>query len=146
MLALFLGIEKRKAELRLHQVLGPEAGKMRSVLRRYSLPLLSRMESVVTTGAVLSYALWSAGPQLNGASTPWMFITLPFVVYGVFRYQLISDPEEILRKSDLDVERGGGSERPEEILLTDKPILLTLMGWVICIFMILWLKHQHIID
>ena len=73
MLALFLGIEKRKAELRLTQVKG---GKPRAVLKRYSLPLLSRMENVVTTGTVVTYALWSAGPYLHGASTSWMLLTL----------------------------------------------------------------------
>lgn len=82
MLALFLGIEKRKAELRLVKIYSPE--KMRSVLKRYSLSLLERMENIVTTGTIISYALWSAGPQLNGASTPWMLITLPFVIYGVY--------------------------------------------------------------
>lgn len=142
-LALFLGIEKRKAELRLHMAMG--GGKMRSVLKRYSLPLLSRMESVVTTGAVISYALWSSGPQLNGASTPWMLLTLPFVVYGIFRYQLIGDPDEIARRTDIGEEKGGRSERPEEILLTDKPILFTVLLWVIVVFTILLLKSQGII-
>ena len=144
MLALFLGIEKRKAELRLFQLMGHQ-GKVRSVLKRYSLPLLHRMESVVTTGAILSYALWSAGPQLNGASTPWMLITLPLVIYGIFRYQLLSDPDEIARQSSAELERGGRSERPEEILLTDKPILFTVVIWLVTVFVILGLKHQGII-
>ena len=146
MLALFLGIEKRKAELRLFTMLASEGGKMRSVLKRYSLPLLNRMESVVTTGAVIAYALWSAGPTLNGASTPWMFVTLPFVLYGIFRYQLISDPEEIARRSSNVGEAGGRSERPEEVLLTDKPILLTVILWIVTIFLILWLKLQGFIQ
>ena len=59
MLALFLGIEKRKAELKL---LHHKGSKTRSVLRFYSLDLLDRMESVVTNGAVITYAIWSAGP------------------------------------------------------------------------------------
>lgn len=146
MLALFLGIEKRKAELRLCEILGDRGGKMRSVLRRYSLPLLNRMESVVTTGAVLAYSLWSAGPQLQGASTPWMLLTLPFVIYGIFRYQLLSDPQEIARRSHGEIEKGGRSERPEEILLTDRPILLTVIGWAVSVFVILWLKQQNIIN
>ena len=146
MLALFLGIEKRKAELRLFSIMASEKRKMRSVLKRYSLPLLNRMESVVTTGAVIAYALWSAGPTLNGASTPWMFVTLPFVLYGIFRYQLISDPAEISRRSNHVPDAGGSSERPEEVLLSDKPILLTVIFWIITIFLILWLKSQGIIQ
>lgn len=142
MLALFLAIEKRKAELRLAEITG---AKTRVVLKRYSLPLLSRMENLVTTATALTYALWSSGPQVSGASTPWMLVTLPFVLYGIFRYQLLSDPQEVVRRSKGGVEQGGTSERPEEILLTDLPILITVVGWVLTIFVILWLKHKKLI-
>lgn len=81
MLALFLGIEKRKAELRLSEIKG---SKSRAVLYRYSLPLLNRMESVVTNGAVLTYALWSSGPIVRGASTSWMMLTLPLFCTASF--------------------------------------------------------------
>lgn len=143
MLALFLGVEKRKAELRLASLNG---GKTRAVLKRYSLPLLHRMENVVTTGTVVTYALWSSGPVVHGATTPWMLLTLPFVLYGVFRYQLLGDPEEISRRSDnLGLEKGGKSERPEEVLLTDLPILLTVVGWIITCFGILLFQNLGII-
>ena len=132
MLALFLAIEKRKAELRL----GQHGGKTRAVLQQYSATLLARMESTVTTGAVMSYAIWSSGPQVNGASTPWMMLTLPFVLYGIFRYQLLSDP---LTPDHTAPQR---TERPEEVLLTDRPLLITVGGWVLTVFAILWLKHQ----
>ena len=143
MLALFLGIEKRKAELRLTQLKG---SKPRSVLKRYSLPMLTRMENVVTSGTVVTYALWSSGPDMRGASTSWMLLTLPFLLYGIFRYQLLSDPQEISLNSDSNIEQGGSSERPEEVLLKDVPILLTIIGWVFTCFTILWLKHQSLID
>jgi decaprenyl-phosphate phosphoribosyltransferase len=133
MLALFLGIEKRKAELRLSEIKGR---KSRKVLHRYSLPLLNRMESVVTNGTIISYALWSSGPALRGASTPWMMLTTPFVLYGIFRYQLLGDPQEIERKNP-ELEQGGKTERPEEILIRDKPLLLTVLGWIITVFTIL---------
>jgi 4-hydroxybenzoate polyprenyltransferase len=142
MLALFLGVEKRKAELRLVSLNG---GKTRAVLKRYSLPLLHRMENVVTTGTVVTYALWCSGPVVRGASTSWMLLTLPFVLYGVFRYQLLSDPEEIARKTDIGVELGGKSERPEEVLLTDLPILVTVLGWILTCFGILVLQNQGLI-
>jgi decaprenyl-phosphate phosphoribosyltransferase len=118
MLALFLGVEKRKAELRFVTAQG---GKTRPVLRRYSLDLLTRMESVITTGTIITYALWSAGPQLNGASTPWMLVTLPFVLYGVFRYQLLSDPGEVARRNKDEESAEIHTERPEEILLEGRP-------------------------
>jgi len=142
MLALFLGIEKRKAEIRLAELKG---GTTRAVLSRYSQALLGRMENTVTTGAVLTYAIWSSGPNVNGATTSWMMLTSPFVLYGIFRYQLLSDPQEIARRTDLDSEKGGRTERPEEILLTDRPILLTVVGWVLTTVVILTLKRQGII-
>ena len=100
----------------------------------------------MTTGAVMSYAIWSSGPQVKGATTPWMMLTLPFVLYGVFRYQLLSDPSERIDESDAFLKQGGNTERPEEILLTDWPILLTVVGWVLTVFVILWLKHQGMIQ
>jgi len=142
MLALFLGIEKRKAELRLLKIKG---GKTRAVLRRYSLNLLLRMESVVTNGAIITYAIWSAGPIVKGASTPWMMLTLPFVLYGMFRYQLLSDPREISSIDKNEAETGGETERPEEVLLKDFPIRLTVLSWVMTTFVILYLNRQGII-
>jgi 4-hydroxybenzoate polyprenyltransferase len=142
MLALFLAVEKRKAELRL---LIRDGGKTRAVLKHYSLPFLMRLESTVTAGAVMSYAIWSSGPQVKGASTPWMMLTLPFVLYGLFRYQLLSDPKQSARRTDTGQKPKERTERPEEILLTDLPMLLTVVGWVLTIFVILWLKHQGII-
>lgn len=142
MLALFLGIEKRKAELRLLKIKG---GKTRAVLRRYSLNLLLRMESVVTNGAIITYAIWSAGPIVNGASTPWMMLTLPFVLYGMFRYQLLSDPREISSIDKNEAETGGETERPEEVLLKDFPIRLTVLSWVMTTFIIMYLNRQGII-
>ena len=126
LLALFLAIEKRKAELRVAQDRGVIT---RKVLERYSLPLLLRLESLVATSAFLSYALWAAGPALNGAPTSWMLLTVPFVLVGIFRYQLLSDPEEAERRRALDPERS--SEKPEEILLGDLGIKLTLAGWLV---------------
>jgi decaprenyl-phosphate phosphoribosyltransferase len=132
MLALFLGIEKRKAELRLSEIKGR---KSRAVLHRYSLPLLNRMESIVTNGTIVFYTLWSAGPAFKGAATSWMMLTVPFVLYGIFRYQLLSDPQEIAR-SNPQLEQGGKTERPEEMLLSDKLLSLTAIGWIITVFTI----------
>ena len=125
LLALFLAIEKRKAELRSAQARGIA---MRKVLERYSLPLLLRLESTVATSAFMSYSLWAAGPALKGAPTSWMLLTVPFVLFGIFRYQLLSDPEEVARRN-LKAPHVN-SEKPEEILLRDQGILLTLLGWL----------------
>jgi decaprenyl-phosphate phosphoribosyltransferase len=126
LLALFLAIEKRKAELRVAQDRGVIT---RKVLERYSLPLLLRLESTVATSAFMSYSLWAAGPALQGAPTSWMLLTVPFVLVGIFRYQLLSDPEEADRRQLWAPERN--SEKPEEILLGDRGIQLMLFGWLV---------------
>lgn len=125
LLALFLAVEKRKAELRSSLDRGVVT---RQVLKRYSLPLLQRLESLVASSAFMSYALWSAGPTLRGASTSWMLLTVPFVIAGIFRYQLISDPEETERRSARYPNRN--CEKPDEILLGDRGIQLTVLSWL----------------
>lgn len=125
LLALFLAIEKRKSELRLAQDRGVIT---RKVLERYSLPLLLRLESTVATSAFISYALWAAGPAVQGASTSWMLLTVPFVLVGIFRYQLLSDPQEASRRMSFAINQS--CEKPEEILLGDRGIKLALVGWL----------------
>ena len=127
LLALFLAIEKRKAELRVAQDRGVIT---RQVLERYSLPLLLRLESTVATSAFMSYSLWAAGPALRGAPTSWMLLTVPFVLVGIFRYQLLSDPDEADRRRACWAPEQS-SEKPEEILLGDRGIQFTLAGWLV---------------
>ena len=136
LLALFLAVEKRKAELRRVSGSGVVT---RKVLLRYSLPLLLRLESLVSTSAFISYSLWAAGPTLKGASTSWMLLTIPFVLVGIFRYQLLSDPEEASRRQAESPERS--SEKPEEMLLGDRGIQLTLLGWLITVLLIALLSR-----
>jgi decaprenyl-phosphate phosphoribosyltransferase len=124
MLALFLAIEKRKAELRSSKA------RSRSVLKLYSIDLLTRMENLVTVSTIMTYTLWSSGQQVRGASTAWMLLTVPFVLYGVFRYQFLSDAH-------------AETERPEEILLRDRPLQVTLISWLITTALILFLKQQN---
>lgn len=131
LLALFLAIEKRKAELRISEGRGAVT---RHVLRRYSLPLLLRLESLVATSAFMSYALWAAGPSLKGAPTSWMLLTVPFVLAGIFRYQLLSDPDESARRKILSPDHT--TEKPEEILLGDRGIQVTLLAWLVTAFAI----------
>ena len=130
-MALFLAIEKRKAELRNTINTGVVT---RKVLLRYSLPLLQRLESLVACSAFMSYTLWSSGPSLNGASTSWMLLSIPFVLVGIFRYQLLSDPEEFQRRKKIFPDKN--TENPEEILLTDKGIQLSIIGWLVTVLLV----------
>lgn len=123
LLAVFLGLEKRKGEI-THAAAALPAGATRSVLQDYSRRLLERMEQVVVSGGVVTYALWSAGPQLKGAPTPAMMLTLPAVLYGVFRYQWLSEHEH-------------DTERPEELVLKDKPLRWTALTWVVTAALVL---------
>lgn len=143
MLALFLGIEKRKAERRILE--SGMTKKTRRVLKYYSLNLLNRMESTVTTGTIMSYALWSSGPVVNGAPTPWMLLTLPFVLYGIFRYQLLSDPKDMSLGDEYAV-YGERTERPDEVLLSDRPILVTAVCWVLVSLIILSMDKYGLIE
>jgi decaprenyl-phosphate phosphoribosyltransferase len=136
LLALFLAVEKRKSEL--HNTLG-RGHATRQVLARYSLPLLLRLESLLSTSTFISYSLWASGPVLNGASTSWMLLTVPFVLAGIFRYELLSDPEEADRRSSLNPDQT--SEMPEEILLGDKGVKLILLGWLVTTVVILALSQ-----
>lgn len=108
LLVFFLGIKKRKAELR---EVGEEE-ETRSVLREYLLSWLRRMESVVTASALMAYALWT----LEGADTPWILATLPFVAYAIFHYQYLAE--------------NGKGENPENPLLRDKRIIISIIMWV----------------
>ena len=66
---------------------------------------------------------------LNAADTSWMLLRVPFVLVGIFRYQLLNDPAEAGRWLSIDPDRT--SEKPEEILLGDRGNQLTLAGWLV---------------
>ncbi len=126
-LSLFLAIEKRKAELLIYK--SKNKIPMRKVLKRYSYPLLLRLESLVATGTFICYSLWASGPQLNGASSSKMLLTVPFVLAGIFRYQLLSDPDEIKRRNNQS--NTISTEKPEDVLLNDKGVRIIVFGWII---------------
>lgn len=131
LLALFLAVEKRKAELLYYK---KTSNLTRDILKSYSLPLLLRYESLLVSGTFISYSLWAAGPSLNGASSSWMLVTLPFVLMGLFRYQFISDPEiSEIRKYNGKLLT---TENPELILIHDKAIRLVVFLWLISVLIV----------
>jgi 4-hydroxybenzoate polyprenyltransferase len=109
LLALFLALAKRRAELVL---VGAEETPGRPVLEGYSLALVDQLVSVVAASTVIAYSLYTFTARDSKA----MMATVPFVVYGVFRYLLL------LHRRDL-------GEEPENVLLTDAPLLLTIAAW-----------------
>ena len=117
LLALFLALAKRRGELVL---VGAEATPGRPVLEGYSLALVDQLVTVVAASTVISYCLYTFTARGSKA----MMITIPFVLFGVFRYLLL------MHRHDL-------GEEPEEILLRDVPILLCIAAWAVAAAVIL---------
>jgi len=116
LLALFLGFGKRRHELLL---LGAnDAGAHRVTLTRYSPEFLDQLITIVTSAALVTYLLYVVSPEVAVKfGTRELWLTYPFVLYGMFRYLYLVHREE-----------GGGS--PTTVLLTDIPIILSVMGWL----------------
>jgi hypothetical protein len=123
-LALFLGFSKRRHEL---LVLGDNHSLHRASLSDYGLDFIDQMISVTTASVVISYALYTVSPEtIKHFGTDKMFYTIPFVLYGIFRYLYL-----VYKRKE------GGS--PTEALLTDKALALDILLWVLTILVILYL-------
>ena len=109
LLALFLGLAKRRGELVL---VGAERTPGRPVLEGYSLALVDQLVSVVAASTVIAYSLYTFTARDSKA----MMVTIPFVLFGVFRYLLLIQRDDI-------------GEEPENVLLTDRPLLGTIALW-----------------
>jgi len=123
LIAMFLILSKRRYEV---IVLGKiEGEKHRKVLSQYSAHLLDQMIGVTTGGVLLSYLLYCTSPEtVQKLRTENMIYTFPFVLYGIFRYLYL-----IYQK------REGGS--PERIILSDRPLLASVLLWVVLCVLIL---------
>ena len=120
-LALFMILGKRRHELVL---LGEGAGSHRAVLEEYSVELIDRMIGIVTTSAILSYTLYTflaEGLPENKS----MMLTIPFVMYGVFRYMYL-----------IHIRKEGGA--PEEILLRDRAMQICLLIYLVIVVLVLY--------
>jgi 4-hydroxybenzoate polyprenyltransferase len=123
LLALFLGFSKRRYELLL---LREDAGNHREVLEEYSPHFLDMMIAIVTASTVTSYALYTASEEtVQRFHTRGLLLTLPFVLYGIFRYLYL-----IYQK-----DRGGD---PVETALADPATLVNLMLWAATVAVILY--------
>ena len=122
-LALYLGIGKRRAELNL---LADEANDHRKSLSGYTLPLLDQLIMIVSSSAILTYSLYTfSAPNLP--SNHSMMLTIPFVIYGIFRYLYL-----------VQVKHSGGE--PEEVLFTDRPLQIAIVLWGLSILVIFYLS------
>ncbi len=125
-LALFLGFGKRRHEIML---LESGASDHRRSLEKYSPYLLDQLIGVVTASAVITYLFYTLSPDVIAKlGTQYLYVTIPFVIYGIFRYLYLVHKEE----------RGGS---PTTLLLTDKPLLVDVLLWLATIIIILYILH-----
>ena len=112
--ALFLGLCKRRSELVL---LDRDAGGHRKVLSLYTPSLLDSLISIVASSTIMAYSLYTfTSPKQSGNNL--MMLTIPLVIFGLFRYVFLAHSRN-----------AGGS--PEEVFLRDKPLIGTILLWIL---------------
>jgi len=123
LIALFLALGKRRHEYRS---LARDAAAHRPILAEYSESFLDQMISVVTASTVTAYALYTMSPETVAKfHTRLLPLTLPFVLYGIFRYLYL------LYRRDL-----GGN--PSDLLVTDRALLFDALLWMLATFAIIY--------
>jgi 4-hydroxybenzoate polyprenyltransferase len=121
--ALFIALAKRRHELVL---LTDGATSHRPILSEYSPYLLDQMIAVVTASTLISYVFYTISPDTQQKfGTPWLGLTIPFPLYGIFRYLYLVHRRE-----------GGGS--PADLLMTDRPLLTCVALWVLLVTIIIY--------
>ena len=127
LLALFLGLGKRRHELVL---LKEQAARSRSILSEYNISFVDAMMPIVTTGTIITYSFYTfSAPNLP--DNHLMMLTIPFVIYGIFRYLYI-----------VHVQGNGGA--PDEVLLTDRPLQTTIILFGIVVVIILYSSNNRL--
>jgi 4-hydroxybenzoate polyprenyltransferase len=123
LLALFLALAKRRHEL---TSLNDAASGHRPILAEYSPYLLDQMISVVTASCLMAYAFYTMAPEtVEKYRTDRLAWTIPFVLYGIFRYLYLVHQRD-----------QGGS--PTDLLLTDRPLLVDVALWALSIVLIVY--------
>jgi len=113
LISLFLALSKRRHEL---VMLEGDAANHRQILKEYTPYVLDQMISVVTASTLMAYALYTMSPEATGRVGQRMLVTIPFVIYGIFRYLYLVHRHE----------KGGD---PTEIMLTDRPMIINVLFW-----------------
>lgn len=120
--ALFLGFGKRRHELVL---LEDGADSHRAILAEYTVPFLDQLIGLVTSTLVVFYSLYTFS-AVNLPANHGMMLTIPFVLYGLFRYLYL-----------IHVKKQGGA--PDELVFKDKPMFITGVLWVLAVIVVLYL-------
>lgn len=125
LLTIFLGFAKRRAELMVSEGDGSSGAAQRPVLDDYSPALLDTMMAISAAGVIVSYSLYTVSPDTVALHhTDKLIYTLPFVLYGIFRYIFL-------------VHRHGG-EDPASTLISDAHMVVTGAAWLCVTLWLIW--------
>lgn len=120
LLSLFLALTKRRHE---HLSLGEGGSVHRPVLADYSVVYLDQLINIVTAATIMAYSLYS----FTASPTTDLMLTIPFVIYGLFRYLFL-------------VHKKAWGGNPEEVLLQDRPLGISILLWVLACVFILYVR------
>jgi len=121
--SLYIGLGKRRAEMTL---LEQGAGSHRKVLDGYTIPLLDQYITIVSGTTIVTYALYTfTAPNLPDNHS--MMLTIPFVVYGIFRYLQL-------------IQTGNAAGAPDEVALKDRPLQITVVLWGLAVLAVFYLS------
>ena len=123
LLALFLALGKRRHEVLAYEA---ESARYRPILAEYNSGLLDQMIAVVTASTVTAYALYTMSPETVAKfQTHWLPATLPFVLYGIFRYLYLLYRRQL-----------GGN--PSELFLNDRALMVNTVLWMLAVMLIVY--------
>jgi 4-hydroxybenzoate polyprenyltransferase len=121
LISLYIVFGKRRSELNLLQ---STTNEQRPVLDGYTIPFLDQLINIISATTIISYCLYTfSAPNVPENHT--MMLTIPFVIYGIFRYLYIM---QVLCKGDT----------PEEIFLHDRPLQITMLAWALFVIIIFY--------
>ncbi|MCD2345951.1 decaprenyl-phosphate phosphoribosyltransferase [Clostridium guangxiense] len=120
LLALFIALNKRKSEI---ISMKENRTKTRKILEEYSVELIDKMLTIVTPSILMAYCLYTFSSIQNRS----MMITIPFVLYGIFRYEYLMEKANI-----------GG--KPEDIFTKDMPFLVNIVCWFLVVIIVIYFK------
>lgn len=121
--SLYIGLGKRRAEMNL---LAHGAGAHRKVLDGYTIPLLDQYITIVSGMTIVAYSLYTfSAPNLPENHS--MMLTIPFVVYGIFRYLQL-------------IQTGNAAGSPDEVALKDRPLQATVVLWGLAVIAVFYLS------
>lgn len=120
LLSLFLGLNKRKSEI---ITLKDKSANHRKILEEYSVEMIDKMLTIVTPSILMAYSLYT----FSSVQSKTMMYTIPFVLYGIFRYEYLMDKQNV-----------GG--KPEDVFANDFPFLVNIILWVLSSLIIIYFK------